>query len=326
MKPYSRDRGFTLIEVLVVVAIIALLISILMPSLALARERARIVKCTAHLSNMPKALHAVCTEHQGFGQLIGTSDEWPVVDPSYTKYSYQSNMFGRATPQLMPWPVALARALGESGLKKAEQYFDTSDHNLNPQWFFNAFGRHEIFICPSDKVLVNNVWSPFDLYGIISYSVNEDVLGITNPGVINPGYKGEGQCWKDGHPATWAWPATAPRLEGRLDRIVRPSEVVMFCDGGNEDNKDEPALLISNGSTHGPFLANYEYGTGRLPHFRHSTKGGITAAFADGSGTYLKPLRFVNRGGKQFVQSYTPRGRVSPYESGQIDWTDANQP
>lgn len=47
-----RRRGFTLIEVLVVVAIIALLLAVLMPSLAGAREQARAVACMSNMRQL----------------------------------------------------------------------------------------------------------------------------------------------------------------------------------------------------------------------------------------------------------------------------------
>ena len=307
-----RDRrlpgAFTLIELLVVVAIIALLIAILIPALSAAREQARRLACLTNMSNMPKAVLVFATEHRGHAQLIGQRDEWVVIDPAYSKYAYQKGYFGRSGQWLKPWPIAYAKHLGVPSLKRAEDYFQES-YTSNANHYFNKFGRHDIFVCPSDKDLVNNVWSPLEhpgVFGIISYSANEDVFGVTNPD------HGEGKPWKEGERRAGL------RLEGRMNKIIRPSEVALFCDGGNEDRRKEPALLISNGDMNGPYLENYERYWGRLPHFRHSKKGGLCVAFADGSGKYVKPLEWANVGGTRYVKRYTPRTRVSPYEVGKL--------
>jgi prepilin-type N-terminal cleavage/methylation domain-containing protein len=55
-------RAFTLIELLVVVAIIALLISILLPALSRARERGRITVCQANLRHIAMAANAYLLE------------------------------------------------------------------------------------------------------------------------------------------------------------------------------------------------------------------------------------------------------------------------
>jgi len=300
-----------------------LLVAILIPSLAAAREQARIVKCLSTESNYPKAVQTVATDHKGYGPLISSpEDEPPVLDPSRTKYDYEMGMFGVATPRLKPWPMALARVLGDTGLKRTQQYFDTNEHNLDLTYFMSTFGRpRDIFTCPNDKLLVTDVWSPITMYGMVSYAPNEDVLGNTRPASLSGG--GEGQCWRQlsVHPNDEGYaannnpnPAEAPRLEGRIDRVERPGEVVLFCEGGREYVSDQPpALYISAYVAHGPYLENSEYSLGRFPHFRHGIKGGLTAAYVDGSAKFLKPLRFTNDG---HVQQYGPNARISPYVVG----------
>ena len=58
--------AFTLIELLVVVAIIALLVSILLPSLGKAREQAKKSFCSNNLAQFGRAIHVYAGEYKYF--------------------------------------------------------------------------------------------------------------------------------------------------------------------------------------------------------------------------------------------------------------------
>jgi prepilin-type N-terminal cleavage/methylation domain-containing protein/prepilin-type processing-associated H-X9-DG protein len=70
------SAGFTLVELLVVIGIIALLISMLLPALNRARDSARTVACLSNLRQIATAVHLYANETDGY---LPPSHTWPAV-------------------------------------------------------------------------------------------------------------------------------------------------------------------------------------------------------------------------------------------------------
>jgi prepilin-type N-terminal cleavage/methylation domain-containing protein/prepilin-type processing-associated H-X9-DG protein len=93
----QRRSAFTLVELLVVVAIIALLIAMLLPALSKAKEAARTVLCLANQHQSGTALQMYAGEFEGVGVISG------LRQPGWKGYSWISFLNGdQASTVYMP--------------------------------------------------------------------------------------------------------------------------------------------------------------------------------------------------------------------------------
>ena len=151
----DRRRGFTLIELFVVIFIIAVLIGLLLPAVQAAREAARRMACANHLRQIALATHNYHDSHERFpiggglpvdvaGIPTGATNLWVALlryheqDNLYKKWDYNDNRNNVSGGTTAPQAQVIGILLCPSDPLPA----DVVEHSaaVTPQWCWGFYG------------------------------------------------------------------------------------------------------------------------------------------------------------------------------------------
>src|SRR5437764_1968885 len=228
-----RRRGFSLVELLTVIGIIALLIALLLPDLSRAKEEAKMAQCQASLRTIYNAAQIHSIDHNGFLPAAGWHFDPPggVVNPHglnddrKTRYIYYvDNGIERPAPITVALGISLGVKIRLDSRASVEADMQKED-------------LRRYFRCPSDVEDLRGLsqkssdgWEGPKDYS--SYVFNETIIGLRERRPLNESTLGLATKVKRPTTVFFAMdgrPRNQDRKSTRLNSSHRCISYAVFC-------------------------------------------------------------------------------------------------
>jgi prepilin-type processing-associated H-X9-DG protein len=236
---------------LVVIAIIAILLAILLPSLGRAREQSRGAYCLSNLRQIGTAIRLYASEHDDYTPPRGIGS----ADPS---------QHWAGPPHYPSW----ASAVWTDQIVLGQYAGSTNGDNENPEYIFMNVKRRSAFVCPSDRF----------------HQVSSDVTYGSYAMGLNFTYASPSSRYK------YLW-KTSKIISQTTELVVVDGFITSLAPGAWGDPYPFPGSRDDAGTYTWNMQYDANAPDSYYNWSKRHNNGGTNALFLDGHATYLADLR-----------------------------------